>query len=113
MRAGELDRLVRIEVNTPTRSGTGAAIDGWALFAQVHARRMDARGREFFAGAQVTGEAATVWRIRWLAGVASAMRVREIRDGVPVAGEEWDIKFIQELGGRQEGLDLACTRLGA
>lgn len=106
MRAGDLDRLVRLEQNTPTRSPTGAEVDSWGLVAEIWARRMDGRGREFFSGAEVTGEAATVFRIRWRADVRAAMR---IVDGSDI----WDIQFTQEIGGRQEGLDVACIRQGA
>ncbi len=110
MRGGDLDRRIRIEVNAPTRSGSGAEIDAFTLFAAVAARRMDARGREFFGSDRVTGEAVTVWRIRFLAGVKSAMRIIETKDGIAVANEEWDIQFTQEFGGRDEGLDIACIR---
>jgi head-tail adaptor len=105
MRAGDLDRLVRIEVNTPTRATDGGEIDAWGLFAEVAAQRLDAKGREFFAGDELTGEAVTVWRLRWLAGVKTAMRVVD-------GSEIWDIKSAVEFGGRREGLDLACARLG-
>ena len=75
---------------------------------------LDQRGREIFAGqVQETGEAVTVWRTYWLAGVTAAMRIREMVDGTPVAGEIWDIQFTQAVGPRGDGLEIACTRLGA
>lgn len=109
MRAGDLDRLVRIEVNTPSRSGSGDMVDSWALFASVWAKRLDDKGRKFFAASQVTGEAVTVWRLRWLAGVTTAMRVVDTVNGTEI----WDIESVAEFRGRQEGLDLACVRQGA
>ena len=106
MRAGKLDRLVRLEENTPSRSGTGDMVDGWGLVAQIWAGRRDDRGREFFSGGELTGEAVTIWVARWRDGVRTAMR---IVDGADV----WDITSIAETAGRHKGLELACPRQGA
>jgi len=106
MRAGDLDRLVRIEQNIPTRDPSGAALDSWTLLAEEWARRLDGRGRELFAARQVTAEAVTAWRLRWREDVRPAMR---IVDGADM----WDIEFVAEIGGRREGLDLGCIKRDA
>lgn len=106
MRAGNLDRRVIIQANTPTQDGTGAAIDGWATLATVWAQRADKPGREFFASAQTIAEAATAYRIRYRSDVTAGMR---IVDG----NETWDIRSVGLLGGRKEALELFATRLNA
>lgn len=105
MRAGRLDRLVTIEVNTPSRDGTGEEVDSWGTFASIWAGRMDIRGREFFDQAQIIGEGQAVWRIRWLDGIRTQMR---LVDG----SDTWNIESIAEVGGRREAMELSCTRLG-
>lgn len=106
-RAGELDRLVRIEFNTPTRTGSGDTIDSWALLGEeCWARRMDERGREFFDAQQVTAEQSTIWRLRWRGDITASMRVVD-------GGDIWDIQYITESSRRRDTLQLACTRLGA
>ena len=104
MRAGELDRRITIEVNAPTRSASGAAVDSWSAFATVWAKRRDVGGREIRAGAEFVGEIDAVFTVRWLAGVTDAMRVDD-------DGTLFDIKWPRELG-RRSGLEILAVAQG-
>jgi len=101
MDAGKLDRLIVIEQNTPTRSGSGQNVDVWTTFATVYAQKMDVGGKEFFGGGGVQAQGTTKWRIRWLEGLTHAMRI--VYEGVT-----YDIKDINEVP-RRYRWDIVST----
>lgn len=105
MRAGEMDRRIVIEQNTPTRSSSGAEKAAWTTLATVWAKVMEQRGREFFGSQTVVGEAKAVFRIRHRSDVTRAMRIS-------YNGEIWDIHSIDELP-RRTGLDILATARAA
>ena len=101
MRGGNLDRLIAIEQNAPTRNTHGEETEAWVNFATVWASKRDKGGREFFEAGATQAEADTIFKIRWLAGVKAEMRI--VLDGV-----NYDIQAIKELG-RREGLEIVAT----
>jgi len=101
MRAGQLDRRITIEQNTPGHDAAGAPTESWATLATVWAEVRPAAGREFFDAQQIVAEAKVVFRIRYRSDVDHKMRVS-------YAGNLYDIHGIAELG-RQEGLDIMTT----
>ena len=101
MRAGELDRSIVIETPTEAQDDYGGRTPTWATFATVWAKVMPARGRESVAADQVVALADTVFRIYWLSGLTTKMRVS-------YDGQLYDIAHLAEIG-RREGLDLMAT----
>lgn len=75
MNIGELDKRIKIEQATETRSGTGAVIKSWATFLTAWAGIDPPKGREFFAAGQIQAEVTVRVRIRYRAGVTPQMRV--------------------------------------
>lgn len=98
MRAGALDRRIRIEQQTTSQDGFGEPIVTWAILAVVAAEVRPLRGQERFQAQQFAAEATTRFRIRHRTDLDETMRI--LYDG-----EEYDIAAISELG-RREGLEL-------
>ena len=101
MRAGELDRLIVIETPTEGQDDYGGRALTWVTFATVWAKVTPTRGRETVAADQVVAQADTVFRIYWLSGLTTKMRVS-------YDGQLYDIAHLAEIG-RREGLDLMAT----
>jgi SPP1 family predicted phage head-tail adaptor len=102
MRAGRLDRritLLRRAVAAP--DANGSAVQSFTDYATVWAEKIDAGGREFFAGNQEQAELAVRFRIRYRSDVLAT-------DRITLDGLNHDITHIQELG-RREGLMLFAT----
>ncbi|MFZ5816298.1 MAG: phage head closure protein [Bacillota bacterium] len=74
--AGKLRHRVTLQDNQAPRDSYGAEADNWVDVATVWASVEPLRGREFFAAQQVNSEVSARVRIRYRAGVNSAMRVR-------------------------------------
>ena len=91
MRAGELDRRIVIQQNTPTRNAAGEEVDSWGTLATVWARVSPKRGREFFDARAVQAEAPAMFRIRYRADVTNAMRIS-------YGGNFYDIHSVEEVG---------------
>jgi SPP1 family predicted phage head-tail adaptor len=76
--AGQFNQRVVIEAPTAARDARGqraAAAPTWSPVATVWAQVQPLRGREFFAAGAIQSEATVRFRLRWRAGVTSAMRV--------------------------------------
>lgn len=101
MRAGALDRRIRIEHNpAPTRDPkTNELVDNWTTLCELWASSRPVQGGERFVAQQVIGEATTVWRIRWRPGITPLLRL------VDPEGVAHGITAVQEIG-RREGLDV-------
>ena len=104
MRAGQLDRRIVIERNTPATDSLGEPIDSWATLATVWAEVREPRGREFFAGEQRVAEIDTVFIIRHRTDVTP-------RDRINYNANLYDIQFIGEIG-RRVGLEIMAKAQG-
>lgn len=104
MRSGRLDRRLTIQAVTETRGSAGDVVETWADVATVWAEKMDEKGREYFAAAQVTAERPTRFTIRWRSGLTAKHRV--VCEGVT-----YDVQAIDEIG-RRKGLWLYCLARG-
>ena len=105
MRAGELDRLIVIETPTEGQDDYGGRALTWATFATVWAKVTPTRGRETVAADQMVAQADTVFRIYWLSGVTTKMRVS-------YDSQYYDILYPAEIG-RREGLDVLARLIRA
>lgn len=100
MQAGELDRRITIEQNTPSgRDDHGQNIDSWSLLATVWARVSDRRGRERFTDDRELAYRTITFRIRWRSDVTDT----KIR--IQFDDRTWDVTAINEIG-RRDGIDI-------
>lgn len=104
MRAGQLDRLIRIDhYATDAVDDFGTPTPAWTLIAEnVPAQIVQASTTEYLRGG-ANEETAIIFRIRWLAGIT-------LSDRVTYEGGYFNIKETKEIG-RRNGLDLRCVRL--
>lgn len=104
MRAGQLDRVVRLERRGPdTRPSSGSVVQTWLTILTAFASRRDTLGSERVATGVEQTMTDAVFRIRWRPDVTSATRLT-------CEGQAWDIMAAAELG-RREWLDLTCRRV--
>lgn len=100
MRAGKLNEKLVIERSTIAVDDYGAPQETWATLATVRAHRVKLTLEEFAKAYGTASEALTVFRIRWLADISLADRVK-------LGSIVYDLKAIEVLG-RREGLELRC-----
>ena len=98
MRAGALDRRIRIEQVTETQGASGEPTSSWAVLEVVAAEARSIGGSESFRGAAVVAEAEVGFLIPWRSDLTTKMRI--LYDG-----NTYDILRIAELG-RREGLTI-------
>lgn len=98
MRAGALDRKITIQSATESQDDYGQSVETWVTFAAVWAEIREPRGNETIDANKPEARAERVFRIRWLSGVTTKMRIS-------VDGAVYDITHIAEIG-RREGLNL-------
>lgn len=107
MRIGTLRDRVTIQSATKSQDATGAIVNTWAEFATVWASIEPLSGREFFAANQVQSNVSTRIRIRYLANVTAAMRVKNGND-------YYDIQaVIHDSNSGREHIQLMCVQRGA
>lgn len=103
MRAGSLDREITIERFARTVDGVGKRAETWTAHATVRAQLVQSSTDEFLRDHGETAAKAVIFRVRFLAGITVADRVRF--DGVV-----FDLVQVKELG-RRAGLELRCERV--
>lgn len=104
MRAGNLDRLIRIEQRTTVLDEWGKPVDIWALVATMRAQKLENAISDREGTRGDTTDNVITFRMRWLDGVTLDNRV--IYEGQP-----FKIMTIKEIG-RRVGLDVTCERVG-
>jgi SPP1 family predicted phage head-tail adaptor len=102
MRAGKLDRTITIERRAETLDAYGVPSESWTTLATVRAELVQSSTREFLAAYGTEAEPATVFRIRYVAGLTTA-------DRVTYAGEALNIVELKETG-RRRGLEIRCGK---
>jgi|TARA_Y100000034_G_scaffold132026_1_gene194056 SPP1 family predicted phage head-tail adaptor len=106
MRAGRLDKRISIDRRVEDTDDAGDPVVSWIAFAvDLPAEVIQAAGRERLKAHGETALADAVFRIRWLAGVETSMRIRW-------DGDEYDIAAIKKLG-RRRGLEITATAVVA
>lgn len=75
MRGGALRHPIIIQATTESRDAVGSVTDLWATFASVRAEINPSMGKEYFDSARLNAENAAVFRIRYLSGLKTKMRI--------------------------------------
>lgn len=105
MRAGTLDRTITIQRATEARDDFGVVTEVWAPVASLRAALIQASTTEFLQGAGLQGDAAVIFRTRFLEGLT-------VRDRVLFEGVAHDIKEVKEIG-RRRGLEIRTVASNA
>lgn len=105
MRAGSLDRSITIQQSATVVDENGTPALTWTDFATARAQVVTATTNDFLKAYGETETMVAVFRIRWLAGVTTAMRVN-------YASENYQIVAVTEIG-RRVGLELRCELVRA
>ncbi|MFG1282284.1 phage head closure protein [Xanthobacter autotrophicus] len=98
MRAGTLDRSITIQRATEARDDFGVVTTTWATIATLRAALVQANTTEYLQAAGLQGEAAVIFRTRFLDGLT-------VRDRVLYEGTAHDVKELKEIG-RRKGLEI-------
>lgn len=101
MRAGQLDRRIKVQLPVERQDGAGGATPAWDNFLTIWARREPAGGGEAGGEGTVTAQRRAVFTTRWYPGIDETCRI--VHDGQP-----WDIELVEEIG-RKEGLRITAT----
>lgn len=98
MKAGSLDRVIIVQRATETRDTLGQVTQGWFPVATLRAAVIQASTTEYLQGAGLQGDAAVIFRTRWMDGL-------RVADRILYEGVAHDVKEIKELG-RRKGLEI-------
>lgn len=77
--AGDFDRRITVELNTPTRSASGALVPSWASFTQRWAKMFNSGSREVYRARQFLPE--TMWVFVCPGRMAITQDMRITHDG--------------------------------
>lgn len=111
MRAGSLNRRVRIERNGGGQDEAGQPINGWIEVATVWCNVVMQSGKETMQANAEVGSATASIRIRYRTDIDNGMRAVLLKyvDGQPVEDVVFNIlKALPNVGSR-EYTDLACS----
>ncbi len=102
IRAGKLDRLITFTREIEEVAASGAVSKSWVTIATVRAEPMQRSTEEFLIGFGEANAGGAVFRIRYMAGVATT-------DLVICDGDTYDLDEIIVLG-RKRSLELRCSK---
>ena len=94
-----------IEQSASSQNALGEPVETWTLYKETWAEKEDLLGREFFAAQQTLGESVTRFRLRYIDGVTTKMRVK-CMDAV------YNIVSAADPDGRRATLVLDTVRKG-
>lgn len=98
MRAGRLDRTIKIQRSQYIVDEAGNPKYTWSTIATVRAELVQASTEEFMRAYGVTDETAVIFRIRYIANLTTA-------DRIVYDGENHNIREIKEIR-RRRGLEI-------
>lgn len=101
MLAGRLRESVTLQDKSVTRDAYGAETISWTTVATVPASAEPLAGREYLAMRQAQADISIRFRIRYLAGVSTSMRVQW-------RGGYYDILEVINPRARDRELELLC-----
>lgn len=102
MESGKLRHALVIEENLSTDNTHGDRLDNWVVFARVRGSLHPLTGREFFTAQQYESEVKSKARIRYRAGITTAMRVLH-------GGLIYNIVFVQNIEMRNREIVLMLS----
>lgn len=105
IRAGSLDRRLRIERATVTRDAVNAEVQSWAELATVWASYEPVRDGERFRA----GETAAGLSARFVIRHSSTVADVNPKDRVVFDGAVLQIVAVKEHGGRRVGIEISCV----
>lgn len=100
IRAGQYDRQITIRTPSNTRNTIGEVRQTWTDLRTVWAQVIPLVSRDRFVSSGEHSVKAATFRIRWMAGLSSTMRIG-------YEGDNYEIKGIAEIG-RREALEIAA-----
>ncbi len=101
IRAGNFDRLIRFERNTPaTIDSIGAPVAVWAKLREAWAKVSPVSGAETFKSAKELSSRVSLFYCHYFAGLTA-------KDRISYDGLKWDILGIKEIG-RRELLEITA-----
>lgn len=104
MRAGRLNKRVRIDVRTPERTDSGAEVIEWTALRTVWASIAPARGRELLTRA---GERAEIEATIGMRALSFTLDAAEHRLVYVATGEVYNIVSVADVDERHRELQIA------
>lgn len=101
MKAGRLDRRIRVQRKAATQNEFGEPVYTWSDYLTVWAQAKPISGAETFAASQFQAKADIQFLIRW----SNASQTITTLDRVAFDGRTFDIVSVDEVG-RREGLQI-------
>lgn len=102
MRAHRFRHSITIQQVAVTKDGLGGQIKTWSDFrTKVRAEKITSGGREFYAAQKLNADVQVVFRVRYVAGITTKMRV--LHEGV-----EYDILRAADPDGMGRELHISC-----
>jgi len=106
MKSAQFDRQIVIQEPTESTDANGSVTETWATWKTVYASRLDVRGSEPMDREKVNAMLNVRFRIRYLSGVTTTMRVKD-------GSNYFDIGSITQSMKRQMFTDLMCVQRNA
>jgi len=104
MRGGRLRKQIVIETPAESQGGAGEVTNSWATFATVRAELITQTAREALKSDQILGIQYTTFRIRYLTGITTKMRVL-------YNSRYFDIESAPNMFGRDREINLYCKEI--
>lgn len=101
--AGELDQRITLQTRQAGQDAVGQATQTWGADVTVWAAARPLRGSEFFAAGATQSQETVVFRIRYMPGLTSAMRVVWNGAHYPLTAPPVNVE------GGNHTLELYCT----
>lgn len=102
MRAGKMREAIEIQQKSASRAADGGEVVTWSTYASTWAQVQPIGGREYAAIRQAQSDITHRFRLRYLAGVNTAMRVL-------FGGRPYDIVEAINVDARNRELELLCV----
>ncbi|WDR07298.1 phage head closure protein [Devosia rhodophyticola] len=105
MRAGKLDKIIKIETYAADdRDEWGAPVEVWTALGTYRAHIVQGSNEEFFKAQGIVDQSAIIFRIRYVPNL-------QLADRVVYAGSYYNISEIIVIG-RNHGLDIRTVSTG-
>ena len=98
-------RRHRVTIQRPSNVNEGGVMTvAWSDFVTLWAEKNDISGREFWQAEQANSKITTRWRINWMRGLNSHMRIVDGND-------RYHIDYIIDRDGKRRELELMTERI--